>query len=246
MAEPFFKEGHSVLYIIFFLVLTAQIAMSFALHPVKTFFETVPPVPTPRAASIHFLGDRELAYRSFGTMIQNFGDTGGNHTALKNYNFERLSRWFFLEHELNPKSDYIPFLAAYYFGGSQDTSKLSPVIDYLEIAGNSAEGEKWRWLGQAVYLARFRMNDYDRALGLAYKLSDLYGPGLPGWVKQMPAFVQLQMGEKEAAHAFMLEILKESAENMHPNEVSFMVDYICTRLLDAQKSKTDPLCQDMY
>ncbi|MGB1077470.1 MAG: hypothetical protein ACPG05_04110 [Bdellovibrionales bacterium] len=230
----------------FFSVLVAQLLFSFSVRPLRQFFEAVPPVPTEASASVKYLGDDELAYRSYGMMIQNFGTTGGHNVALKDYNFERLARWFFLEHSLDSRSDFIPFLASYYFGASQDPSKLYPVLDYLEVAGNSSKDEKWRWMGQAVYLARFRMNDNDKALELAYKLSDLYVTGMPAWTKQMPAFVQLNMGEKDAANAFMREILISDSERMHPNEVNFMVDYICNRTLDASQSKKDPLCAEFH
>ena len=242
MADPFFRKKQKTLYLVFFSALVVQVLFSSFIRPLRPLYESVPPVPTLRSATIQFLGDREFAYRHIGIMIQNFGDTGGAHTPLGDYDFEKLTKWFLLENELDEKSDYMPFLAAYVFGGSQDVSKLPPLIDYLEYVGNSNEAEKWRWMVQAMYLARFKMHDNERGLDLAYKLSALYRPGLPGWVKQMPSFIKLDMGEKEAAYTFMVEVLKESAEDMHPNEVNFMIDYICNRVLDKQEALTDPLC----
>jgi len=244
MSDPFFRKGETPVYAAFFLILFVQIVFALFLRPVDSFYDVVPPVPTERSAAIQFLGDRELAYRFLGTQIQNFGDTGGNNTALKDYDFEKLSRWFFLQNSLNEKSDYIPFLAAYLFGGTQDPSKLPPVIDYLAIVGNNAEGEKWRWLAQAVYSSRFQLKDNDLALALSYKLSALYRSGMPAWTKQMPAFIQLHMGDDEAAYLFMRGLLAESHEGMHPNEVNFMVDYICNRL-DIPQARNDPLCTDV-
>jgi hypothetical protein len=29
---------------------------------------------------------------------------------------------------------------------------------------------------------------------------------------------------------------------MHPNEVNFMVDYLCSRILDKEEAKLHPLC----
>ena len=243
MSDPFFRSDEKPLYILFFAFIAVQVVFSFAIRPIEAYFETVPPIPTESSASIQFLGDRELAYRVYGTRIQHFGDTGSRQTSLKDYDFERLSKWFFLQHKLNPRSNYIPFIASYLFGGSQDASKLPPLIDYLEVAGTSKGDEKWRWLAQAVYLTRFKLKDYDHALFLAQKLSDSYREGMPTWTKHMPAFVQLQMGEKEASYQFMKGLLVDGHGSMHPNEVNFMIDYICNRVLDPSQAKLDPLCE---
>lgn len=242
MTEPFFKEGYKSVYIVFFVALAVHVLFSASVRPLRGAVETVPPVPTFRSSSIQFLGDKEFAYRVYGTMIQNFGETGGRHTALKDYNFERLSRWFFLQNKLDSRSHFTPFVAAYLFGASQDVSKLSPIIDYLEVVGNSNQGEDWRWLAQATYLARFRMEDYDRALSLAYKLSALDNPDMPVWAKQMPALIQIQMDEKEAAYKFMVGMLRDGQEGMHPNEINYIVYTICTRVLTPAQALLDPLC----
>ena len=52
------------------------------------------------------------------------------------------------------------------------------------------------------------------------------------------------MGDDEAAYLFMRGLLAESHEGMHPNEVNFMVDYICNRL-DIPQARNDPLCTDV-
>ena len=68
---------------------------------------------------------------------------------------------------------------------------------------------------------------------------------MPAMMMQMPSFVQLGIGDKEASYRIMTELLREEADNMHPNEDNFMVDYICTRLLTAAQKDSDPLCVDV-
>ena len=174
---------------------------------------------------------------------QNFGDTGGRSTALKDYNYETLSKWFFLMDHLDAQSDYIPYLASYYFGSTQDVSTLYPVLDYLEHVGSQKEGQKWRWLAHAVYLARFRINDYDKALELAKTLASIEYDDAPNWVKQMPAFVLSAKGDKKAAYAMLLEILKTSGKKLHPNEIAAMKAYICNSVLVEEEASTNPLCE---
>ncbi|MGH1404528.1 MAG: hypothetical protein ACRBDL_09810 [Alphaproteobacteria bacterium] len=216
----------------------------FAMRDERVVWGNVPPAPSIEFASSYGLGDHSFSYRINGLMIQNLGDTGGRVTSLKDYDYDRLTEWFFLQDSLDHKSSFIPYLASYYFIGLQEPEKYRPVLDYLEVAAGHGEGEKWRWLVQAVFFARFRLNDLDKALELAHSLADTKNDDVPGWVRQMPAFVMTQKGEKEAAYALMVEILKTSADKMHPNEVNAMKAYICDRILDAERAKTNSLCQN--
>ncbi len=227
------------LCVLAFLVHTA---FSISAWGIKPSWANVPPVPTEESAAMMALGDEQLAYRMIGLTIQNLGDIGGNITPLYQYNFDRLGRWFFLEDRLDMRSNFIPFLAAYYFGGSQEPEDLGPIIEYLSVIGQRPYTDKWRWLAHAVYLSRFRQHDLDKAMGLAHVLAGMWQPGMPAWVRQMPAFVSLQQGDKVAAYAFLMSLLKDESQNMHPNEVNFTVGYICERLLDPAEAAKHPLC----
>lgn len=235
-------ERRITIFAMCLLAFLAHAAFSVSARSVTASWANVPPVPTEESAAMLALGDEQLSYRIFGLMIQNLGDIGGKVTPLHEYNYDRLGDWFFLQDKLDPRSNYIPLLAAYYFGGSQDAEDLDPVIAYLSLVGQRSYAEKWRWLAQAVYLARFRQNDLDKAMGLAHILAGMWQPGMPAWARQMPAFVAMQQGDKVAAYAMLMALLKDERENMHPNEVNFTVSYICERLLDAAEAAQHPLC----
>lgn len=208
----------------------------------KALWINVPPVPTKEASIVMAMGDPQLAYRVNGIMIQNMGDTGGRTTALSDYDYNKLSKWFFLADQLDQRSDFIPLLASFYFGGTQKPEDLDPLIDYLSIVGVRPYGEKWRWLAQAVYLSRFRQDDLDKALGLAYMLANMNAPDMPAWTRQMPAFIAAAQGDKETSYNIIVSILKETSAELHPNEVNFMVNYICERTLDEFEAAQHPLC----
>ena len=139
----------------------------------------------------------------------------------------------------------MPLLATYYYGATTDKESLTPIISYLEQVGERGINEKWRWLSQAVYLARFRQGNQERALELAYKLAEIEEEGMPGWTKQMPAFIMLEQNEKEAALGIMLALIQDRGDDLHPNEIYFMVDYICTRLLPEKEAAVYPLCTSL-
>lgn len=228
------------------IVLLINIMFWFTGRNIQANWNNVPPVPDQKYASAYGLGDVNFAYRLNGIMLQNLGDTGGRVTSLKDYHYDDLAKWFFLQYSLDKHSDYIPYLAAFYFGGVQEPEKFRPVLEYLEKVGRQVEGEKWRWLAQGVFLARFKMKDLDRALEMAQILANTKYEKAPSWVRQMPAFIMTQQGEKKAAYALLLEILKSSAADLHPNEVNAMKAYICERTLSKEEAAVNPLCDGAY
>lgn len=225
------------------IALLCQLGAWASLRDRQASWANVPPAPSLRSARMSMLGDSQLAYRAIGIMLQNLGNAGGSSRALEDYNYTRLGRWFTVEDQLDPQSNFVPSLAAFYFGATDDPQQLGPVVDYLEKAGESPYSNKWRWLAQAVYLARFKMNDLDRAMTMASKLAGMYRPGMPGWVTQMPVFIYLQQNDRQAAYNLALQILKDDADHMQVNEINFMRDYICERILTPEQAKQDALCQ---
>ena len=205
----------------------------------------VPPAPSKFSANVMTLGDSEFAYRILGIMIQNFGSIGGRITPIKDYDFENLADWFFLQHTLSPRGNHAPLIAAFYYGASQDPQKIRPLIKYLHVAGNDPQGEKWRWLAHAVYLARFRLKDYDLALELANTLAAIPNDDMPVWAKQMPVNVMNDMGQKQAAMQMMLEILKSGQDTLHPAEINSSYHYICDQILDEEEASRHDFCSNL-
>ncbi|MCB1551751.1 MAG: hypothetical protein KDJ26_07110 [Alphaproteobacteria bacterium] len=230
------------LVLFFVLALAGNIVLSRSKASVLAHWSNVPPAPSSLVASSAFLGDRELAFRSNAIALQSFGNSTGQDQALKDYNFDHLGQWFFLEDQLNKKSDYIPFMASYYFGATQNPQQLYPVIEYLRQVGQYPGEDKWIWLGQAIFLARHRLKDDALALQLAEDLAKTYRPGMPAWPLQMKAIIASDMGDKDVAYGMMLEILKSGSGSMHPNEVNFMLDYICNTILSPVQKAQDALC----
>lgn len=194
-------------------------------------WEGVPPVPSKEGALIMGLGDAQFSYRFGAITLQGLGDGGGQVTPLKDYDYEKLGQWFWLLHGLDPASNDVPMLAAYYFGGTPVPKDVAVVVDYLGVIGQNPAGNKWRWLAHAIFLARHRMNDMDLSLDLAYKLSKMepVGDTLPIWARQMPAFVLAEKGDKQAAREIVENILL-SSQQFHPNEVNFMKGYLSEQL----------------
>src|SRR5690606_9801475 len=182
------------------------VGMSRLSYPMRHAWPGLPPASSRASTLLYGFGDVQFAYRNVGMMLQNAGDTGGRVTNLKDYNYAHVEDWLWRADSLDPHANYVPGLAAYYFGATKEPDELRHLVDYLAHVGSDTAGERWRWLAHAVYLARFRIEDQDKALDLAYRLAEHKGEDLPIWTKQMPAYVMSKTGQKKAARDLMLTI----------------------------------------
>lgn len=233
----------SWLWLIFFLVL--HVALWSSVRDIKGRWQNVPPVPSANGAAAIALGDKQFGYRVAGISLQNLGNIGGQVQKFEAYDYGHLKDWFFMANGLDERSNFVPYLASYYFSAVKDPKKTRELIEYLRVAGANPEpvAKKWRWLAQAVYLARFEIKDLDLAYKLSLELAASKDPTLPAWAQQMPAFVLTAKGDKQAAYDLLVEMLRSSADKLPQNEVNAMRSYICTRVLEAEAAKTDPLCE---
>lgn len=216
-------------------------------HTMQPKWLNVPPAPSPMMAPLTGLGDVQFSYRLLSFPLQQMGNEGGRFTPLKDYRYDRIGNWLMTLHTLDPVSNYAPYLASYYFGATQDPKRqLGPIIDYLVKAGQTKEGyKKWRWLAQAVYLAKFSLKDNVRALELAYELAALPGD-MPHWTHQMPAIISADMGDRETAlrlmNSILIDMLKDK-DRTAPQEINFVVDFICNRLYSLEESRSQKICE---
>jgi hypothetical protein len=231
------------LWVLLFLAIGLNISLWSGVRRDRAVWMNVPTAPNIKTMNIVSLGDNQFAYRQIGVMLQNLGNAGGRSETLDKYDFKKLKDWFFLSSALDPKSVFIPYMAAYYFGAVNNPEKLRDVIEYLRVVGTDDQPRSWRWMAQAVHLARYGVRDMDLAVALAQELAASKDKTLPVWARQMPAFVLTAKGEKEAAYTVLINLLKSEAETLPPEEVNATRDYICTRILDPAQSKAHPLCQ---
>ncbi len=190
----------------------------------------VPSPPPAALAPLLTLGDDQLFYRTAAFGLQNMGDGGGRTTPLAAYDYGRLDGWFRLLDRLDPAARYVPTLAGWYFGQTSQPADLRRIVAYLTAIGARDPAHNWRWLAQAVYLARHRLHDVPLALGIARHLAGLAGTQAPLWVRQMPAFVLAEVGDHEAARD-LLETILATDPNLPDDERAFM-----RRLIDQQLS----------
>lgn len=208
-------------------------------------WDNVPPPPKKIYSSFMALGDTQLAYRATGVMLQNIGNMGGRSVNINEYDFHSLKDWFMIADYLDPISDYVPYLASYYFGSTVSPSNASKVVDYLEIAGSRVIAEKWRWMFQAVYLAEYIEKNPERAYELAKNLAviDYEDPDYPEWLKVFYISTLGDFEQKDFAYALLADMLANKADEMSEAELNRTIEVLCNRLLTPEESRQDVLCR---
>jgi hypothetical protein len=209
-------------------VFLIQIVFWYKTHDIRPAMDIVSEVPGEMAVKANSLGDEELYFRILALEIQNSGDTFGRFTALKLYDYKKLSAWFYLLDKLDDKSNFLPSIASYYYSQTQHTPDVKYIVDYLEFHSMKDLANKWWWLSQAVYLANFKLKDNQRALELANKLAQTPGK-IPMWARQMPAFIHEKLGEKEQAYIIIKNLL-DNTKDLTKEELNFMNYFIKDRL----------------
>lgn len=193
----------------------------------------VPDVPGKTAVKAISFGDEEFYFRLLALDLQNAGDTFGRFTELYKYDFKKLYAWFTLLDTLNRESDYMPFLASYYFAQTQHPQDTRYVVDYLYEHGVDRPQKKYWWLAQGAYIAEHKLKDENLALKLAAPLEQ--AKDAPFWVRQLPAFVHEKRGEMDDALRIM-ESIKENTKDIPAGELNFMKYFVEERIKKLDKT----------
>jgi hypothetical protein len=185
----------------------------------KPNIEIVPPVPSSLMVKAIAFGDNQFFFRVLGFQLQNFGDSFGRYTPLKEYDYPKLGQWFHLLDTLDNRSRFIPTMAAYYYSRSQHSEDTRPIITYLTDYAKQDLAHNWWWQVQAVYLAQHRLKDLDLAVRLALPL--VQAKNVPIWVNQLAAFAYEANGEFSDALTIMEQIQK-NRNDISASELQFM------------------------
>ena len=221
-----------LLHFALIIAITCQLVFWYFTKHIKPDMIIVPKAPKQSTVNLLSLGDKQFFFRYLGFKVQNAGDSWGRFTALKDYNYKELIKWFYILNNLDGISNYPPSMAGYYYGQTQNTADTIYIIEYLREHAKTDIREKWWWLAQAVYLANHRLKDKKLALEIAYELTKVpLDVKMPMWVRQMPAFIHEQLGENEAAKKIIVNILK-NYDDLSEGEKNFMEYFIIERLKD--------------
>jgi hypothetical protein len=195
--------------------------------------EIVPKVPSEEMLKAFSFGDDQISFRYNGYKLQFAGDTFGRVTPLKDYDYGKLYHWWKLLDEIDSVSNLVVYYVAYYWSASQKPKRHVPyVVDFLEEHSDKHPEKKWWWYSQAVYNAKFKLNDDKRALEIAKKLADLpKNVDMPIWTRQLQAFIYERKGEYEKACDIIVNVINDFHDgSINEGEANFMFYFVQDRL----------------
>lgn len=209
---------------------------------VKPEIEIIPKVPSEEILKAFAFGDDQVQFRYNGYKLQFAGDSFGMVTPLKDYDYGKLYHWWRLLDEINPISNLIAYYAAYYWSASQTPEQHVPyIVNFLEEHADKNPEKKWWWYSQAVYNAKFKLEDNDRALEIAKKLASLPNQlDIPLWTRQLEAFIYEDKGEYEKACDIIVNVVDQfSKKQVTKGEANFMFHFIQERLRAMIEKETE-------
>lgn len=202
------KDIFSLSRILVFILLLLNFAIWFKAKDIKPdliITPTPPGVATLKAAG---LGDDQFIYRYLGLQLQIAGDDYGTTTPLQDYNYTKLEKWFYLLHDFDKVSEYVPSVAGFYYGNSQNDLDNVHIIDYLIKYADSNPNQNWRWYTTSLYIASVKLKDTSRIKEIGEKMTKLDKDIVPLWGRVLGIFFAKSIGDQCAAFN-MLRSLKE-------------------------------------
>ena len=167
-------------YFLLFVALFCQyLFWFFKSSNVNPTFIITPLPPSKTEMSILSFGDKEMLYRIYAFQLQNAGDTFGNTIPLKDYDFNKLEKWFYALSELDGKSEYVPSIAGFYYSASQNPEDNKHIVRYLVDFADKNPSKFWRWYITATYLARHKLKDEKLAFNISRKLLKVENDNIP-------------------------------------------------------------------
>lgn len=225
------QSGNFWLAVLLVVLVLAQGAIGYGLRKVPPHYHVLGAAPGDNVFLAQNLGDAQFGFRMAGLRLQHAGNLDGHVLPYKDIDYRRLAGWFALFDRMDPQSSVTPTMAAFLFVATQNPEETRYLVDYLERHALRDPQHKWRWLAQAVHIARYRLKDRDRALGLARELAGLPVDGLPYWARQMEVFILADLGEKQAARQ-ILEKIAATDPNLPDNERQWIARFIKRHLTE--------------
>jgi hypothetical protein len=177
------------------------------------------------AAKVESLGEDAFFFRSCSLMLQHAGNLNGTIVPYYQLNYTHLQAWLGLLERFDSKAQITPTMASFLFGASQNGADTKYVIDYLEARALAHPADNWRWLGEAVYLARYRLKDQNRAQQLAHELAAL-PVALPAWAHDLELFVMVDRGDKEGAGKLLAALTDTAPDENERRWTQYYYDHI--------------------
>ena len=216
--------------------LAAQLTWHGLQQPIGARANDLPYPLSTRVYVIASLGEPVMAAKLLNLWLQAFDNQPGISLPLHALDYSVVTQWLDTILELDPNGDYPMLAAARVYGSVNDRVKQRAMMDFIYEKFTQDPDKHWRWLANAVIIAKHELKDMQLALKYAEALADsTTSKNVPYWAKDMRIIVLEDMGEIEAAKVLVGGLIA-SGEINDPNELNFLENKI--RELEEKMTKS--------
>jgi hypothetical protein len=184
---------------------------------IKPKFVITPYPPTATEIEALSFGDKQFLFRTLVFKLQNAGDAIGQYNNFNEYDYKKLRTWFEALDKIDIHSQYIPYMAAYYYSIVKNVEKSKIIAQYVVSFASTNPQEYWRLLTTALYIYKVQIPNSHNEM---YKIGQiLLKQKIPLWAKALAAFFLKESGDICASYELINQVTQddeiESKENIN-------------------------------
>ncbi len=184
-----------------------QICVWFFAQEIKPKYIITPFPPTQTEIEAMSFGDKQLLFRMLVFKIQNAGDAIGQYHNFNEYDYKKLRTWFEALDNIDEHSEYIPYMAAYYYSIVKNVEKSSIIADYVTDYASQNPQKHWRLLTTALYIYKTQIPNSKNEM---YAIGELLlKQKIPMWAKALAAFFLKETGDICASFELISKVTQD-------------------------------------
>ena len=186
------------------ILFVAQVCVWFSSHAIKPKYIITPFPPTKTEIEAMSFGDKQFLFRMLVFKIQNAGDAAGQYHNFSEYDYKKLRTWFEALDDIDSHSEYIPYMAAYYYSIVHNVEKSKVIADYITHYASSDPQKHWRLLTTALYIYKTQVPHSKHEI---YAIGELLlKQKIPMWAKALAAFFLKETGDVCASYELIMQV----------------------------------------
>ena len=163
--------------------------------------------------------NKDLFYYTHTLELEHLGDLHGSQTSLGQYNATEINGWLNAIAAIDQKHDLLAFIAAYYFPNPRAIELTKSCVSFLVNHSNADSQHKWRWQAQALFIARYVMQDEDTTKAIAESMRT------KAKQYQLPLWTHLaDINNKGDLRKLYDEVLNDSNVVLSKEETAFIIN----------------------
>ena len=226
------KLSKAKIWIIIFFV--AQICVWFFAHTIKPKYIITPFPPTKTEIEAMSFGDRQLLFRMLVFKIQNAGDAIGQYHNFNEYDYKKLRTWFEALDDIDSHSEYIPYMAAYYYSIVRNVEKSKIIADYIANYASADPQKHWRLMTTALYIYKTQVPHSENEI---YAIGELLlTQKIPMWAKALAAFFLKESGDLCASYELIMKVTADEEISSDDNiQDRFLIETLNENIAQLKK-----------